>query len=395
MGKSFKVFMIMGLLCLAATSVFAYTESDPFVTDLIIGGGAKASAKDIGDVEIWNDRDFLYVKYVISYPDWCIMQTHLEVATSLSAIPQKKGNPIPGKFEYIDKHDCVSEFVITIPLTWAPGTELFIASHAVVRTAVPIGNLIPIYLYETVWGFGSRFPGKNWATYIKYRIPAGSIGDVVWDDLNRNGIQDAGESGISRIEVNLYDCLGNKLASTFTCANGSYSFSGLHPGDYRIKFVAHDRFLFSPPNQGGDPARDSNADQSTGLTSCITIASGEHNSTIDAGLYEITPAIDLEKYIGDQDADEAPGVALTVGDPVVFTFAVTNVGDVDLTNVAVTDDVLGEICTVFSLEVGDTTTCTVAIPAELGLHQNIGTVTAEYNGYSVSDSDLAVYTGSE
>lgn len=114
----------------------AHTEAEPFVTDLIAGGGNPKSAIDVGDVSIWNDMDYLYVKYQTDDP-WCITETHLHVALTPESIPQKKGNPIPGHFTYNDEWDpCIPEYTYTIPLPVVPGTNVSIAAHAVVQRLI-------------------------------------------------------------------------------------------------------------------------------------------------------------------------------------------------------------------------------------------------------------------
>ena len=98
---------------------------------------------DVGTVEVWNDTENLYVKYMVDDP-WCLIETHLHVAASLEDIPQtEKGNPIPGQFGYKSEHNCESDFLYTIPLANLV-VELYIAAHAeVVR-----------HYYETVWQIG-------------------------------------------------------------------------------------------------------------------------------------------------------------------------------------------------------------------------------------------------
>jgi hypothetical protein len=93
---------------------------------------------DVGEIQVWNDDQNLYVKYVVDATDWCLTETHLAVAYSLDDIPQKNGNPIPGQFPYKGEHDCVTEVTYTIPLTdinplWDCGDDLYIATHAVVQ----------------------------------------------------------------------------------------------------------------------------------------------------------------------------------------------------------------------------------------------------------------------
>jgi hypothetical protein len=83
----------------------------------------------IGHVEVWNDTSILYVKFVTVAP-WYMMETHVAVGDSLSDIPvTKKGNPIPGQFEYGSTHSPVLVRQYEIPLAGL-GSSLFIAAHA-------------------------------------------------------------------------------------------------------------------------------------------------------------------------------------------------------------------------------------------------------------------------
>lgn len=145
---------------------YAATENNPFVTDLIAGRHT-----DVGDIKIWNDDQFLYVK-IQTVGRWCLMSTHVAVAWDLSGIPQKNGNPIPGRFPYKTTHKCVTSFIYKIPLNKIPPTrpaincepaEMYIAVHAVINTG------------ETAWGKGPGFPGKNWATYIVYTVESRGV----------------------------------------------------------------------------------------------------------------------------------------------------------------------------------------------------------------------------
>jgi hypothetical protein len=123
-----------------------------------------------------------------------------------------------------------------------------------------------------------------------------SIGDFVWEDINRNGLQDPDEPGLRCVKVNLYVCdsQGGPLASTRTNKCGYYLFEGLAPGSYYVEFVAPKGYVFTTQYGGDlvldDPVEaelvDSNANFETGLTDCFELAAGESNLSIDAGLYQ-------------------------------------------------------------------------------------------------------------
>lgn len=118
-----------GITYLTKTNGGPYTEADPFTTDLLAGQN-----NDVGEVQVWNDAENLYITYVIDAPGWFLTETHLHVACSEGEIPQtKKGNPIPGQFEYSAEHDYLTEYPLDpIPLSSIECCIPFIAAHAVV-----------------------------------------------------------------------------------------------------------------------------------------------------------------------------------------------------------------------------------------------------------------------
>jgi len=118
------------------------------------------------------------------------------------------------------------------------------------------------------------------------------IGDYVWLDENRNGIQDDGQIGINGISVELYHCDGTLVDETETNSDGYYGFNVCPgSGDYYIVFGnVPEELKFTAGNEGSD-SMDSDADMG-GRTSCFTI-NDEDEITIDAGLIEICD-IDLE-----------------------------------------------------------------------------------------------------
>jgi uncharacterized repeat protein (TIGR01451 family) len=115
-----------------------------------------------------------------------------------------------------------------------------------------------------------------------------SIGDLVWNDANKDGIQDKGENGIAGVKVNLYKSgLIDSIRSTQTDASGLYLFDSLEPGEYQVEFKLLDGYAFSPKDAAGeevDDTIDSDADPSSGRTDRIKIVSGQNDMNWDAGI---------------------------------------------------------------------------------------------------------------
>ena len=113
-----------------------------------------------------------------------------------------------------------------------------------------------------------------------------SIGDFVWDDLDADGIQDAGETGINNVSVELFNAADVSQGTTTTNAAGAYSFTGLTPADYYVVFTTPAGFNFSPQDVGADDAVDSDANTTTGRTTNYTLTSGETETSADAGMFQ-------------------------------------------------------------------------------------------------------------
>jgi hypothetical protein len=174
------LFVMSLMLVLVPVAAFAHTVDDPFVTDLVADGGDQEAAKDVGDVKVWNDGEYLYVEYVVTDTEWCLTETHLEVATSLEEIAQRNGNPIPGKFNYKGEHDCAADVTYTIPLTWYVGTDLLIATHGVVQTGGANGLVAMLPDQVTM---GTVFPGLGFGdpSYFDVTVSGGTVLDGTYD----------------------------------------------------------------------------------------------------------------------------------------------------------------------------------------------------------------------
>ena len=76
-----------------------------------------------------------------------------------------------------------------------------------------------------------------------YQLNSGTIGDLVWNDVNGDGVRDAGEPGVGNVTVNLTEAgpdgvLGTgddvSLPAQTTDSSGAYDFTTLAPGLYRV-----------------------------------------------------------------------------------------------------------------------------------------------------------------
>ena len=130
-----------------------------------------------------------------------------------------------------------------------------------------------------------------------------SLGNKVWLDTNKDGIQDSGENGVQNVTVKLYDCDNNLIATKTTDASGLYLFSDLNPGSYYVKFELPSGYLFTLKDASGDDI-DSDADISTGKTVCTQLVSGEDDLSWDAGIYQEACKNKIGDYVWhDSDVD--------------------------------------------------------------------------------------------
>jgi hypothetical protein len=113
--------------------------------------------------------------------------------------------------------------------------------------------------------------------------------------------------------------------------------------------------------------------------------------------------INLEKFVSSDgatwlDADDAPGPDVDLEAEVFFRFVVTNTGDVELTDLALSDDMLDtSACTIpASLATGAFFECQLGpLAAVEGQHTNVATVTAVSGDQTVTDTDSANYWGGD
>ena len=134
-------------------------------------------------------------------------------------------------------------------------------------------------------------------------LPA-KLGNLVWNDVNKNGTADVGEAGLNGVSVILRDVNGIEITRQVTRNNpvtgapGYYQFDYLIPGQYRVEFSAPGYFGTTP----GTPAITSGTGPDTnnsqivpgrdlGTTQLVTVAPGDNNPQLDAGY--IVPPVEV------------------------------------------------------------------------------------------------------
>jgi serine-aspartate repeat-containing protein C/D/E len=131
-----------------------------------------------------------------------------------------------------------------------------------------------------------------------------TLGNRVWLDQDRNGVQDANEAGVAGVAVTLYNAAGTVISNTVADGNGTYLFGNLAPGVYYVQFVLPEGYDFSPPGSIVGSDTDSNADPSTGQTGLITLTGGAQDLSWDAGIHQKPTALE------DGDEPNQPGNAV-------------------------------------------------------------------------------------
>ncbi|MFK7904519.1 MAG: SdrD B-like domain-containing protein, partial [Chitinophagales bacterium] len=133
-----------------------------------------------------------------------------------------------------------------------------------------------------------------------------TIGDLVWLDLNGDGVQNQDENGIGGVTVFVLNDDGNVVGTTTTSSNGFYTFDNLAPGSYTVSVAA------IGPN-GETP--------STPTYLIGTFTSGETNTDFDFGYQPVLNSIGDFVWLdkngnGLQDADESGigGIGVTLFD---------------------------------------------------------------------------------
>ena len=184
-------------------------------------------------------------------------------------------------------------------------------------------------------------------------VKPASVGNFVWFDANKDGIQDADEAGVPGVTVTLTDGAGNPVIDldgnpvkpVVTDANGKYEFTNLMPNvdrivanageeNYKVVFTVPAGYSATTSYAAADGEKDSN-----GADSSVTLTQGQNDETVDFGLVADGTIGDTLFWDVDNNGGSAPSgpdkplagvtVTLTYTTPAGVQKTLTTVTDAD------------------------------------------------------------------
>ena len=205
------------------------------------------------------------------------------------------------------------DYPVTVPGTTANG-----------QVAV---NSFTMYGSDT----GSNFGPINTtpASVIASVTSNGTIGDLVFDDTNGDGIHQSGEPGLAGVVVTVKDAGATTVYTTTTTSTGAYEATGLAAGTYTVTFDASAVAKNHKPSPTGPGLDNVGAGPTT-----VTLSGDGSGGTTSDNLVDFgaTPVgqLEINKTVDAATAGH--------GDTLTYTVTVKNVGIVDASNLAANDE---------------------------------------------------------
>ncbi len=222
------------------------------------------------------------------------------------------------------------------------GLDPFAAGDQVVsRVVTLVRNGQPLAEQDkpmtTAWGFDTPSDAANNTTIDFGFVPlspldpaASSIGDFVWVDTDRDGVQDPSEAPVVGVTLLLFDSGGNQITFTVTDNGGRYAFSGLTAGEYSVCYLASTLppgLVATTNGSGVSDDLDSDFDATT-CSAPVTLGASMQLAALDLGL--ATSSVDL--------AITKAGTWASSSDTINWSIAVRNLGaQADPGSIIVTD----------------------------------------------------------
>jgi len=166
---------------------------------------------------------------------------------------------------------------------------------------------------------------------------SGTFSGRVWHDINRNGLQDEGEPGMSNLAIRIVEnitisgtLIGPILGVFYTDADGCYNFSFTANHSFWVMFRQLGTIGISPLNVGDIDTIDADFSGSHYVTNDV-----HSYENMDLGLYRWNPGATFEVQLNQLP----PGQTLytTSGSPVTITYRVTNTGETWMSEIDIFD----------------------------------------------------------
>lgn len=178
------------------------------------------------------------------------------------------------------------DFVLPGPLgytnySWTPAANL---SDPTLATPTVQGGISDDQVFELSYTDENGCPGYYKFSGNVLNCARTSVGNFVWKDLNKNGIQNAGEPGVPKVNVFLYQAYDTLMPyrTSLTDSAGYYGFNNIPQGEYYIRIDTAWKATLA--NQGMNDSLDSDFARTKNLGSKFFISFGDSLTHWDGGV---------------------------------------------------------------------------------------------------------------
>ncbi|AKB85773.1 PKD domain-containing protein [Methanococcoides methylutens] len=183
----------------------------------------------------------------------------------------------------------------------------------------------------------------------------------------------------------------------------AYPLSGVVPLNVTFNDSSSDAEEYSW-DVDGDGLEDSNASDFVyrydkegiyNVSLIVTNKDGSHTKVVENCInVTANPSLSIVKLTDGYDVDDPSSYEVEVGSPIVWSYNISNKGDVPLTNIFVNDSVEGPVGVIAYLGVGEyNDSLNLSNTSVEGVYQNAVTASTTYDDVEVNSTDVSYYFG--
>jgi len=131
---------------------------------------------------------------------------------------------------------------------------------------------------------GEIYNNINAGFIEKEELRPARVSGQVWLDVNRDGILQTIERGISDVTINLMEMDMTIVNTVSTGSDGDYNFTNIPSGDYILEIMNSDTYAMTTAHVGNDPTVYSHFDESSRSSDPIAVSEGDNISNMNGGL---------------------------------------------------------------------------------------------------------------